>query len=322
MAPFTFHRVAAVVACIALCSSFGRAQTTGTISVEMLDHFKQTNSSAPTSSGLTLPYSFEVHVNSNNVVSMTGWNPVFSTPTGATSYATNTNTGTDNFVQALGSSPNSASSYFFQANFSTASAMTGIYSNSGTYTISFPGVSGSPYSAGLTFSGGTYSVATPMITGTLPNGASWASSQLKLSTSGTTTLTINSGAFTEYGSSTYGASIQVGLANQSGTLVSGSSTYWVPGLKQEAAMTSISIDGSSLAAGQTYTLAIQYGILAGTPVAADLNSTSFQGAAWYFNHTDIQVLAFTPVPEPSEVAAWLGVATLGFVALRRRRTRA
>ncbi len=301
----------AVVALGWIVSPVASAQT---ITVEMLDHFSQTSASAPTATAL--PFSFEVRINANGAISMTNWGPAYSIPGGSVpgGSASNTNTGTKNFS----ASPNSGANFFFQANYGTASAMTTDYPAAGAYGINFAG-SGPPtpatFTSGLTFSSGTYSTSVPQVTG-FNNGASWSPSTLNISTSGTTTLALS--AFSEYLTSTNGAQIQWKLTNQSGTALAGAGANFGLGYT-DGAITQLAIDGSLLTAGQTYTLSIQYGILAGAPGTTSLSGTTFTGVAEYWNHTDITITA-TAIPEPGAFAVIAGATALLGACLYRRQS--
>lgn len=213
-------------------------------------------------------------------------------------------------------------SYFFQANFATSGAMNTAYPASGAYSVGFTGggtLTGGAQtvSSGLDFTANTFPV-TPLVTG-LTNGAAWVASQLNVSTSGNTTLTINSGSgdFPGYSAGVYGASVGFGLQDQSGNLVgtSGGSKNLVFSGSNNTATSTIMITGSSLTAGQTYTLTIQYGLAAGSKGSATLAGTPFNIAPIYYSQTQISILA---VPEPADAAALLGVGALGLFALRRR----
>ncbi len=305
-----------------LAASTAHAQS---ISVEMLDHFSQTSASAPAQQA-GAPYSFEVHLNSGGSPNMAAWGPAFYRPgTGgvpdsgsAGSYSTNT--GTLNFP----ASPNDGANYFFQANFSSAGAMAGVYPTSGSYGINFTGTtppSPNTFSSGTTFSGGGFAASAPQVTG-FNNGAGWSAGSLKLSTAGTTTLTINSGGFTEYGAgATYGTLIQAALKDQSGTTIAFSQTIYASALGfTDSPMTQFAINGALLTPGQTYELSFQYGILASTPVlTTTLNGTAFSGSAVYYNNTSINV---TAIPEPATFAALTGAIVLaGAVVYRRGKRR-
>ncbi len=278
----------------------------------MLNHLSQTSAASPVET--TLPYSFEVRVKANNAINIATWGPNFYRPlTGGapdSGAASNTNTGTKNFS----GSPNSGADFFFQANYNTAGAMAAAYPTSGSYGINFTGAghpSTTTFTSGLTFTTGTYSVSTPQVTA-FDNGASWSSGSLNVSTSGLTNLSIS--AFSEYLNSSVAAQIQWRLTNQSGTAIDGAGVTFGSGYS-DAAITQFAITGSTLTAGQTYTLSIQYGIVAGAPGTTSLNGTTFTGVTEYWNHTDITI---TAVPEPSTYAVLAGLGALGFAAYRRR----
>ena len=218
---------------------------------------------------------------------------------------------------------NQGTNYFYQANFSSTGAMAGAYATAGTYGITFTGgtpPTPNPYDAGLTFNSGvTFAPSVPQVM-SMNNGAAWnGSGSLKVSTSGTTTLNLNS--FAEYGSgATYGSLITWGLGDQSLTPLAGDKSVWTTALSTtQSPLTSLAINGSLLTVGQTYTLEIQYGLVAGTPVVSTLGGQSFTGAAIYYNNTSITI---TAIPEPGATAALLGAAAaIGGWGYRRRRLR-
>ena len=291
------------------------------VSVEMLDHYSQTSAAAPTETAT--PFSFEIHLRANGAVSMANWGPAYTLPGSVTppsGAAGNTNTGTRNFS----ASPNAGLDYFFQANYATAGAMTAVYPNNDAvnpYTIHFNGTTPpvpASLSSGLTFTAGGYANVAPQVTG-LDNGAAW-SAGLAVSTTGTTNLTLNSGSFTGYTTSSIGAEIQWRLSDQSGTAILGGGTKYAPSFGfTDSVLSAIAITGSSLTAGQSYTLAIQYGIFAGTPGTTSLSGTTFTAYPEYFMNTSI---ALTAIPEPSTDALMLAFAALGLAVIQRKRARA
>ena len=296
-----------------------RAQS---VSIEMLNHYSQTSFSSPLPT--PTPYSLEAHLNSGGVVNTSNWGPAFYRPgtsqapdTGSPSGFT-TNTGTRNFPGAQ----NQGTNFFYQANFNTAGDMAAVYATSGSYGISFTSgtpPSPNPYVSGLMFdSGVTFASSVPQVS-SFTNGAAWSGSgSLKVSTSGTTTLNLNS--FAEYGIATYGTLITWGLGDQSGTPLAGAKSIYATALSTtQSALTSLAINGSLLTAGQTYTLEIQYGILAGLPTSSTLGGVTFTGAAVYYNNTAITI---TAIPEPGATAALFGVgALLGGLFYRRQKRR-
>lgn len=109
MKTITPCRFAAIFALGLICASSARGQS---ITVEMIDHLKQTGAGTTVANG-SLPYAFEVHIDSNSgAVDVTNWGPSFAIPSPGTGTSANTNTGGSTFQSNVTLSPNKNSSGF------------------------------------------------------------------------------------------------------------------------------------------------------------------------------------------------------------------
>ncbi len=234
---------------------------------------------------------------------MSHWGPAFYKPGSAgtpqSGASSDTNTGTLNFS----TSPNNGTDFMFGHDFTTDAAMTSFYpvapTDGGAYGIKFlGGDKPTPdfFTAGLVFAAGTtYPSVTPQIT-SADNGAVWSSNHLLLKSTGTTTLTLNS--FPEYGTTTYGSLIGAGIYNdhgvigpasvESGFLPLGDSPA-TPTPIYQPPVTQLTVNGSWLIPGQTYTLELQYSVIGGRPDEVNLNGVEWQGVSTYRKVTKISL---------------------------------
>lgn len=294
--------------CLLVLSAFSSNILAQSISVDRTHLFNQTGPSTATSA--VTPFSFNVHVR-GGTTNMTAWGPAFykagsgGVPQSGTSTATNT--GTLN----LPVSPNNGGDFMFVHRFPTADAVAAFYpiapTGAGQYGVKFLGSappSPTDFSQGLIFSAGpTYPSAVPRVSNA-DNGASWNGNTLQLNPTGVTTLTINT--FPEYNSATYGAFIVGGVYSNSGSGVveeAAASSYYLPGGDSstppitpvnQPAVTKLTIDGSWLTPGHSYTLDLHFAIIASQPEESLLNGINFQGLAVYRNLTTIRLAVGYP----------------------------
>lgn len=284
-----------------LLSKLAGAQTSA-ISVDRVNYFSQTASSTVTPQAE--PFTLNFHIR-GGTTDMSNWGPAFYIPgSGGTPQSGSngaTNTGTLNFS----ATPNNGGSFMFMHDFATNAALEAFYpiapTDGGAYGVKFLG-SAPPTPAlfddGLVFAAGTtYPSVTPQIT-SANNGAVWSGTTLRINPTGITTLTFNT--FPEYSSTTYGSFIAVGIYSNTNGVVDEASTesYYLPlgdssvppvVPVNQPAVTQLSIDGSWLTPGVTYTMELQYAILSGQPEEANLNGIEFQGLATYRTLTTINL---------------------------------
>ena len=281
---------------VALLTTTAHGQS---VTIKRTGHYRQTGASTITQP--VDPFIFEIHLR-GGAINMTNWGPAFYKPgsggTPASGASEDTNTGTLNFSSA----PNNGTDYAFMHLFASDAALKAFYptapTDGGQYGLKFLGTSAptpAEFTAGLVFASGNYPTPTPQIA-SVNNGATWAGRRLVLSPTGVTTLTFN--AFPEYATATHGALVSAGIWQTSnGDIIDASSVggYRAPSLGvNQAAPTSIQIDGANLIPGALYTLEIQYGILGGAPASAMLNSNSFVGSGGYYKVTRIIVQVDPP----------------------------
>ncbi len=278
------------------------AAQTAAISVDRVNYFSQT--AASTVVPQADPFTLNFHIR-GGTTDMTAWGPAFYIPgsSGVPQSGTNsaTNTGTLNFPAA----PNNGASFMFTHDFASNAALQAFYpiapTDGGVYGIKFTGSTPptpAVFDDGLVFAAGTtYPSVTPQIT-SVNNGAVWSGNTLRISPTGITTLTFN--AFPEYSSTTYGSFIAVGVYSNTNGVVNQASaeSYYLPlgdssvppnDPVNQPALTQLSIDGSWLTPGVTYTMELQYAILAGQPEEANLNGLEFQGLATYRKLTTLSI---------------------------------
>jgi len=250
-----------------------------------------------------MPYALELNVRGTPEHSMSAWGPGFfipgsgGVPQSGTSSATNT--GTLNFS----ATPNNYSDFQFIHHFATDTELAGFYPT-GAYGVKFLGAnppSPAVFTAGLDFAVDGFPATAPKVTA-VDNGARWTSGVLKLSATGTTTLTLN--AFPEYQNHTVtqGAFMTAGIYGN-GTVIGAASieNYYVPSLSlNDPELTQVSINSEWLEPGIVYTLELRYGVVASAPASSDLTApgattaTNFQGLATYYNDTTISITLDTP----------------------------
>jgi hypothetical protein len=266
------------------------ASTAG-IAIDRTQYFTQSSASAPAEQTMPFSLNFNIRGSSQN---MSAWGPAFYKPGSGgvpqTGSSSATNTGTLNFSPT----PNNGyGGYMFSHEFATNADLVATYPL-GAYGVKFQG-SGAPtpntFTAGIVFaaSGPTYPSVTPQIA-SANNGATWSDGVLKINSSGVTTLTLN--AFPEYSSSTYGSVITAGIYSPGGNVVASASVeaYYLPTLGvNQPPVTQLTLDGSWLTPGVTYTIEIQYVVIASAPVEGYLNGENFQGVASYVKNTSISV---------------------------------
>jgi hypothetical protein len=295
-------RLCLSLASLLLLTPLTGAQTSA-ISVDRVNYFSQTGAS--TVAPQAEPFTLNFHIR-GGTTNMANWGPAFYKPGSAgvpqSGTSSATNTGTLNFSAA----PNNGASFMFTHDFASNAALEAFYpvapTDGGAYGIKFLG-SAPPTPAlfddGLVFAAGTtYPSVTPQIT-SVNNGATWSGSTLRIKPHGVTTLTFN--AFPEYNSTTYGSFIAVGIYSNTNGVVDEASaeSYYLPlgdssvppvVPVNQPALTQLSIDGSWLTPGVSYTMELQYAILAGQPEEANLNGIEFQGLATYRRLTTITIM--------------------------------
>jgi hypothetical protein len=300
----------AVLLCLSLISAlaapFARADEpvhdSPTIIIDRTQQFSQTGASTVTEQTV-LPFSFNFHIRGGT--GMSNWGPAFYKPgsggTPQSGSSTATNTGTLNFS----ASPNNVNDFMFVHDFSTNAAMASFYpiapTDGGQYGIKFLGSappSPAEFTAGLVYAAGTtYPSVTPQITA-VDNGAVWTSNGLRLKATGTTTLSLNS--FPEYYSATYGTLMSVGIYDAASGDVIGSASLETGNLPMGDSSTSptpvsfppitqVTVNGAWLIPGHTYTLELQYSVLAGRPEETTVNGIEWQGASTYRKITTISI---------------------------------
>lgn len=303
--------------------------------IERLDHYTQTSSAAPTAlaSG---EYQFQVRLVSNGH-DLTSWAPVFYKPGSGgvpdTSPSADTNTGTANFS----TTPNDGADYRFQHNFNDAASLLATYPTGG-YGVVFGGLGGTTITAGLSFDTAGFVQPPPQVT-TADNRAYWIGTvatgdghadaipavgpfgSLAVQAFGPTQLGLNTDTFTTYDDSPFGALIQISLYDACGQLVDFQQSINIPGIDNQEMLTHYTLDGASLVSGASYTLEIQYGLLASAPALTTLDGADVISGALYYTHTDIAVWVAhgAPIPEPATTAALCGSLMLGAAAFLRRR---
>lgn len=293
------------------------------IMLERIDHYSQTSAAAPVA--LTDgEYQFQIRIQSEGA-DLSSWDPAFYKPgsneTPSETFSPSTNTGTNNFTTVVDgvATPNDGNDYRFQNNFGSNGGLMSTFYPSGQYGVIFHGLDGASATNGLAYdSSVTFSPTVPQITAT-NNGAYW-SAGLVVQTSGQTQLFLNSTSFAGYASSTYGALIEVSLYDALGFEVAFEKSVNASSVGfNDRPLTSVLLDGSTLTAGQTYTLEIQYGIVASTPGSTTLDGIDFLGAAIYYTNTAVTLTAVgAPIPEPGTYATFAGVLVLLGGAVRQR----
>lgn len=288
-----------LAAALGAASGASAADSTDTaISSDRINYFHQTAASTLTSPAM--PFSFAMYVRGN----ADNWGPAFYKPGSSgvpqSGTSSDTNTGTLNFPATADSNHG----YIFVHDFASDAAMTSFYpiapTGSGQYGVVFNGTSKptpTTFTAGLIYGNDvTYPTTTPQVTGA-DNNATWAGGVLYLSPTGVTTITLNT--FSEYSTAGYGAFIGAGIYDNSGGVISDASlnSYHLPMGNSSAdptpinepAITQVTIDGSWLTAGHSYTLELQYAILGSRPDRANLNSQPVQGFTTYRKLTTISI---------------------------------
>lgn len=258
--------------------------------------FYSTQSSASTVTPQLMPYSLLININGSAAHPMTNWGPAFYKPgsggTPQSGASTATNTGTLNFS----ATPNNGGDFAFLHDFATASDLATTYPD-GQYGIKFLGStppSPAEFTAALNFQSGTFPATAPRIA-SVDNGAIWSNNVLMLDSAGTTTLTLNS--FPEYGTNANGAIVGVGIYSDTGVIGAASiEKYDLPTLGHHDPFPSqVSINGDWLIPGKTYTLEIQYAVIASPPTEAYLtapgatSATNWQGLATYRKNTTLSI---------------------------------
>jgi hypothetical protein len=291
----TVRKVAAIFCPLllsVLCASPAHAQSEA-ITVDKIQYNSQTAASTVTPQ--LMPYSLVFNIRGSAAHSMANWGPAFYIPgsggTPQSGASSATNTGTLNFSAA----PNNGGDFAFIHDFSSAGELATAYP-AGAYGVKFLG-SNPPtpaeFTAALAYQTGAFPATAPQIT-SVNNGATWSDGKLILKASGTTTLTFNS--FPEYGSSTNGALIGLGIYSSEGVIDEASiEDYDLPTLgHHDPASTQVSINGAWLSRGITYTLELQYAVIASPPQEGNLTPpgagpVNFQGLSTYRKNTVLMV---------------------------------
>lgn len=273
----------------ALLAPLTQAQS---VTLKRTVHYLQTNSG--TIAQPARPFLFEVHLRGGST-NMSDWGPAFYRPGAGGVPAIGPSNDTNTLTLNFSDEPNNGNDFMFLHYFPDPVKLQEFYpiapTDNGQFGIEFLGVdppTPDAFTAGLRYADATYPMTIPQVVG-VDNGATW-NNGLVVREVGTTNLQFN--MFPEYPSTPNGALVTIGIYDSAGNVVANASRGVIraPSLSaNQPAINNLALNGSWLTPGVSYTLELQYGVLASPAANANLDGVSYVGSAGYYRITKVPI---------------------------------